>query len=79
MAESDPDRRHTTHRPARSLLVLTGDSQGSRVVVKLVQSDVEFLDHVNDEIGKERGTVGIKKFVESPPDTIVVDQRCLCV
>lgn len=45
----------------------------------MVQSDVEFLDHVNDEIGKERGTVGIKKFVESPPDTIVVDQRCLCV
>ena len=57
-----------------SRIVVAVKSNGGRVVVQLVETDVEFAHSVGGDLERQRRDVSVKEAVEGPTDAIVIER-----
>ncbi len=74
VAERHDQRGPAPDQAAAGLGVLAVERQARRVVVQLLQRDLELLDHVDHHGGHQGGRVGVEEPIQGPSDAIVVEK-----
>ena len=54
--------------------VRAGEGHAGRVIVQLVEIDVEGAHRVHDEGREQRRPIGTKQVIQRPPETVIIDR-----
>jgi len=74
VAERDDQRGSAPDQATRGVRVFAVEGQARRVVVQLLERDLELLNHVDHEGGQQRARVGVEQPIQGPAHAIVVEQ-----